>query len=226
MTAETPIRILGGLAGDPGRYLAPLRDADGKFFTPHLIGSGQRTPVATGNRIGIMDTGVMSQHPLLRNVRLLDVTGEGPEDLNGHGSFISLLLAGIVDADEMVSIKVLTASGEGTDIDFLKGLQLALTEGVDILNISAGSYDPACRGDCIICESVAKLAAAGLIVVTAAGNVRGHTDCPAKAGLYRAVAFSIAAFDIDAHEIAWYSGVGEFSGPVGRFELVPVLPSP
>lgn len=228
---ETPadgiVHALGGPPAGAGGYLADLRAADGKYLTPVLDDVAARAVPAqldgAGATIAVIDTGVLPDHPVIARAqaRLFDVTGEGAEDQNGHGTIVALLALGMARASRLLSVRALDAQGQGTRIQMVEAFQVALQQGADIVNVSAGSYDPTCQGTCFVCEAVAGLAAAGLIVVAAAGNTPGKTDCPAKAGLYRGLAISVAAFDLRAGTIAWYSSPGEVAGPVGNYRLVP-----
>jgi subtilase-type proteinase RRT12 len=221
-----PVQILGARAGAPGRYLADLRDERGAFLTPRLLAPGVPAAPRGANaiRAAIIDTGVLPEHPVIAGSLqgLHDVTGEGPIDENGHGTIVALLLLSLATPDGLVSIKALGRDGYGTRLDLLRALQVALEQEVDIINLSIGSYDPSCVGDCRVCSAVSNVAAAGTTVVAAAGNTPGRTDCPAKAGLFRDRALAVAAWDIETKTIAPYSSPGNIAAPVGRYVLTPV----
>lgn len=212
-----------GLPAVPGAdYMAVLKTSDGRYRAPRLT-QGARDIARGATTVAVIDTGVLPDHPwIARSLATppLDVTKRGPIDENGHGTVVSLLVLAAAPNVGLISIRALDRRGRGSPGNLLKAMQLALESGADMLNLSLGRYDPACRGDCAVCSAVVRIAAAGPIVVAAAGNVPGRTDCPAKAGLFAGAAISIAAWDPVAQGIAWYSGVGEFGAPVIRYDWV------
>lgn len=226
MSAIEPVK-LSAVPGLGQPTLADLRDAEGRWLRPVVapVDGARRTLVGSEARIGVIDSGVATQHPTIATALAtapLDVTGEGVEDEIGHGTCVALAVLAQAPSVQLVSIKAVGASGLGDRPSLLRALQVAFEEGVDTLNLSLGSYDPDCVGKCFLCSAVGNLAAAGVIVVAAAGNVPGRTDCPAKAGLFNGTAFSIAAMDAETGKTAWYSGVGEFLFPPAQFKMEPV----
>lgn len=177
--------LLATLHPSPDRYLVPA------MTIPRPATFEGRSKVA------VLDTGVLPEHPWIKE-RLrqpaIDVTGLGPVDEHGHGTIVSLLLIAAAPDMELISIRVLNGSGRGPFTALLKGMEAALLAGADLLNVSLGRYDPDCRGDCVVCQAASNMAAAGPIVIAAAGNVPGQTDCPAKAGLFRDRAVAVSAW--------------------------------
>lgn len=223
MTAG-PVRVAG--LAEPGLLLAGLRDDDGRWLTPVPIGGHARAfslPAETVNRLAIIDTGVASDHPVIASrlaVSPLDVTGDGATDINGHGTVVALIALAVSPHAALISVKAMNDQGIGTRPDLLEAFQVAVEHGADVINVSAGSYDPDCVGDCFVCDAVRNLAAMGVVVVAAAGNMPGRTDCPAKAGLFKDFAISVTATDAATGTIAAYAGAGEFEAPVGPWTLV------
>ena len=191
--------LLAWLHPSPTRYLVPA------MTIPRPSAFAGRSKVA------VLDTGVLPDHPWIAprlQQPARDVTGLGSTDEHGHGTIVALLLIAAAPDIELISVRVLDGDGGGPFTALLLGMQEALAAGADLLNISLGRYDPECRGDCLLCQAASNVAAAGAVVIAAAGNVPGQTDCPAKAGLFRDRAIAVSAWDSEAQSVAWYSGVG------------------
>lgn len=224
-TDDLPVG-LSAVPGVSGADLSALRDETGRWLRLALPDAKPAQSLVVGEPlIAIIDSGVEIEHPTIAAALAepaLDVVGEGPDDCNGHGTYVALALLAWAPAAQLLSIKAVDKSGVGTRLQLLQALQVALEHGADILNLSVGSYNPNCAGDCVLCNAVGNLAAAGVIVLAAAGNVPGQTDCPAKAGMFNETAISVAAMNPATGKTAWYSGVGELLVSPGEFALVPV----
>ncbi len=63
----------------------------------------------------ILDTGLLSEHPLIngRVAEEVDFTGEGPEDGNGHGTAVAIRIT-IPDIPRYANVKVVKANGRGS----------------------------------------------------------------------------------------------------------------
>jgi len=191
--------MLATVHPDPRQYLAP----DMNLASPVAL--------AGSSVVAVLDTGVLPDHPWIKS-RLrqppLDVTGLGPVDEHGHGTVVALLLIAAAPNIELVSVRVLDREGKGPFTALLRGMQAALVAGADMLNISIGRYDPDCRGDCPVCHAASNVAAAGPLVVAAAGNLPGQTSCPAKAGLFKDRSIAVSEWDPVRKSVSWSSGVG------------------
>jgi subtilisin family serine protease len=127
------------MAGELPWHLAALE-------VPQLAARGLS---GRGITVGVVDTGVRRDHPMLagRDVRALDVRGGGYDgnDLHGHGTAMVGLLAGqqgaIVPDASIVSVKALFAGPMGTASDLVSGVELALSQKVDVLSLSVGASD-------------------------------------------------------------------------------------
>lgn len=131
-----------------------------------------------GVKIAVIDSGINSKHP--------DLTVAGGESMidgssaftdgAGHGTHVAGVIAaknnsiGVVGAApdaEIYSVKVLASTGAGTLEDVLDGIQWAIDQKMDIINLSltTGYYIPEL-------EAILKKANdLGIIVVAAAGNI-------------------------------------------------------
>ncbi len=130
-----------------------------------------------GVRVAVLDTGIDPDHPDLADAieRTRDFTGEGIEDLNGHGTHCAGIVAaranglGFVGTAPLSSLlvgKVLDGSGGGSIEGVAAAVEWAVTEGADILSMSLGST----VGSPSLYRAVHEALAKGVIIVCAAGN--------------------------------------------------------
>ncbi len=165
--------------------------------------------------IAVIDTGVDLEHPDLKDqlVTGLSVVGEGqPDDKHGHGSLIAGIAAAKSDNGEGISgvapdakvlpVRVFDAAGSATSSSVARAIRFAV-DAADrrhaklVLNLSfVGPSQPqsvvdgdpgsAIFGDEAVKRAIADAAAAGAVVVTAAGNESApHTafDPPSHQGI-------------------------------------------
>lgn len=150
--------------------------------------------LGTGAKIAILDTGVDYTHPELSSAFragtsfVQDLNGSiiNPDGLddNGHGTHVAGIVAaainqegtlGVAPAAGLYAAKVLDGAGFGLESWILAGINWAIEQDVDIINLSlaltAGS--PAL-------EAASKAAwDAGILLVAAAGNAGGAVAFPA-----------------------------------------------
>lgn len=115
-----------------------------------------------------------------------------PVDFNGHGTHVAATAAGNVVPDAMlhtnagfnltlplsgvaphanlISYRVMDANGSGTGIHILAGIEQAIQDGVDVLNISLGGGTSDPWQDTIYGQPLLAARAAGIAVAVAAGN--------------------------------------------------------
>jgi type VII secretion-associated serine protease mycosin len=150
-------------------YLAPLR-----MDRAWDIAKG--APV----KVAVVDSGVNAQHPDLRGrvgpgVNIVPSVGNVQDDL-GHGTVVAGVIAaninngrgiaGIAPQAQILPVKVLDASGAGTDAEIAQGITWAATHGAEVLNLSIGGPG----GGDVLCAAVNNALAADVVVVAAAGN--------------------------------------------------------
>lgn len=140
-----------------------------------------------GIQVAVIDTGIDRTHPYLEEIYKggYDVvdgdddpseTAPDPdyEPINGnpyetaHGSHVSGIIKSVAPDVELYVYRVLGPYGSGTTDDVIDGIERAVTDGADVINLSLGSdvnqqYSP----DAIAVDNAA---AAGVTVVLAAGN--------------------------------------------------------
>ena len=128
--------------------------------------------------VAVVDTGIAYDHDLLKDrvdpngFNAIDSTASCYDD-NGHGTHVSGIIA--VNTLENVTIKpykVLNSKGEGTVSQVVMGIEAAVADGVDVINMSLGmdGKSPA------ISDALAKAHNFGIILVAAAGNDCSYLD--------------------------------------------------
>lgn len=121
--------------------------------------------------VAVIDTGICYDHDLLKD--RVDpngfdaVNGSSCYDDNGHGTHV----AGIIVANTLENVtikpyKVLNNEGKGTDAQTVLGVEAAIADGVNVINMSFGRRGENPAMD----EALAKAHKAGIILVAAAGN--------------------------------------------------------
>lgn len=161
-----------------------------------------RTPGSTpaSTVYAVLDTGMMYEHPLLRDTVVGEANFSGEADAadhNGHGTIVALLYrAGMNMVPRYLNVKVANAAGAGKPRDLIAGLRWvadykrAHPDVPVSANVSLGVYSRRwmlldCTGTCPVCQAAIDAAEAGVTVAAAAGNTPGRTACPATAGLHR-----------------------------------------
>ena len=132
-----------------------------------------------GARIAILDTGVQNNHPDLNGqvIAAKDFTGSGSghDDRAGHGTHVAGVVAAIDNDTGVVGVapecnliigKVLGDDGSGGDSGIAAGIDWAIAQKAHVISMSLGSSSPSNR----IHDAVKRAAAAGIVIIAAAGN--------------------------------------------------------
>lgn len=139
-------------------------------------------------KVAIVDTGIDLKHPdLIANIK----TGVNiirptrtPDDDNGHGTHVggivgalnnSVGVVGIAPNVDLYPVKVLRSSGVGYLSDIIAGINWAVANHMDVINLSLGT-DADLQS---LHDAVAAADRAGIVVVAAAGNSGGSLMYPA-----------------------------------------------
>ncbi|TNE87406.1 MAG: peptidase S8 [Deltaproteobacteria bacterium] len=138
-----------------------------------------RTPRGRGVIVAVVDTGVKVVEDL-EGTKVLEgksfVLGESsPVDGNGHGTHVAGTIAqttnngvgaaGVAPEATILPVKVLSRFGSGMSPWIAAGIDYAVDEGADVINLSlGGSYSR------VIHTAIQKARAKGVVVVAAAGN--------------------------------------------------------
>ena len=157
--------------------------------TPTAIRAALRLPAAadqgTGTTVAVLDTGVADSPDLAGRLTHLDASGTWaagePRDGFGHGTFVAGAVAGdgassagryagVAPGADVVDIRVADDNGESDLLTVLKGLELAATLDVDVLNLSLSSGSTLPYQIDPLTVALDKLWAAGVVVVVPSGN--------------------------------------------------------
>jgi subtilisin family serine protease len=172
-----------------------------------------------GMKIGVVDTGVDPTHPDFAGriaAKTSFVGGDGTDD-NGHGTHVCSIAAGsgaasegkyrgVAPAASLYVAKVLDANGSGSTSGVMAGVEWAVDQGVNVINLSLGS-DGACDGtDALstLCDQAVQQH--GVVVCVAAGNAGPAAGTVGSPGCARWVITVGAADDSDV--IASFSSRG------------------
>jgi len=163
--------------------------------------------VGAGVNVGVIDTGISSSHPdLIANIKggVSEVwyTSSWNDD-NGHGSHVAGIIGavdnsiGVIGASHsanLYAIKVLDRRGSGYLSDVIDGVDWAIGNGMNVINLSLGCDCPSQ----FLHDAVARARDAGIVVVAAAGNSGGSVLYPA------AYPEAIAVVAVDSSDTAPY----------------------
>lgn len=152
-----------------------------------------------GVRVGIIDSGLESDHPALAGRVVekvaVELGEEAPRvvpddagDLFGHGTACGGIILGLAPEVELVSIRVLGADLRGKGTLFAAGLEWAIEQGIQVVNLSLSSKSEALFP--IFHQLVDDAYFSGIALVSAANNV----PAPSYPSLFSSV-FSVAAHD-------------------------------
>ena len=151
-----------------------------------------------GVRVGIVDSGLETSHPLLAGrvvqsvaVELVDgepqvLPDESGEDLYGHATACGGIILGLAPEVELISIRVLGADLRGTGTAFAAGLEWAIDQGINVLNLSLSSKSETLFP--VFHDLVDRAYFKRVALVSAANNV----PAPSYPSLFSSV-FSVAA---------------------------------
>jgi subtilisin len=133
-----------------------------------------------GVRVGILDSGLEKDHPRLLGrvvesvaVELVDgeptIVPDDGTDLFGHGTACGGIILGMAPDVELISIRVLGADLRGKGTAFAAGLEWAIDQKIDVLNLSLSSKSEALFP--VFHDLVDRAYFQGTLLVSAANNV-------------------------------------------------------
>ncbi len=129
-------------------------------------------------KIAILDTGADTRHPDLAvksGICVLDRCPNSYRDDNGHGTHVAGIIGaknndigivGVAPDAEIYAIKALDAYGNGTTSTIMAGIDWAISQNVDIINMSLTSAVEDFGMKAMVDKAYEK----GIVVIAAAGN--------------------------------------------------------
>ncbi|MFC4852442.1 S8 family serine peptidase [Actinophytocola glycyrrhizae] len=174
-----------------GRVLPTLEESVPQVGAPQAWAAGF---TGTGAKVAVLDTGYDVDHPDLAGIvdAAQDFTGEGITDTVGHGTHVASTIAGsgaasdgrrkgVAPGARLLVGKVLGEYG-GTEADIIAGMQWAVDQGADVVNMSLGGAPT--DGTDLMSQTLNELSdTSGTLFVVAAGNngARGTVGSPGAA---------------------------------------------
>lgn len=139
-------------------------------------------------KVGIIDTGIDLAHPDLKDNIKGGVNTINPyksyNDDNGHGTHVAGIIAalnnsfgvvGVGPEIDLYAIKALDKRGSGYLSDIIEGLDWAIQNKIQVVNMSLGTNSDVQS----FRDAVVRAFEAGIVLVAAAGNDGGAVDYPA-----------------------------------------------
>jgi subtilisin family serine protease len=161
----------------------------------------------SGVDIAVLDTGIDGNHPdLAGKVTAARNFSNSPstEDRFGHGTHVASIAAAVGPGANLLSGKVLSDSGFGFDSWIIAGMEWAVAEGAEIVNLSLGGG--VTDGTDPLSEAVNRLSAEhGTLFVISAGN--DGADYTVSAPGAATAALTVGAVDRD-ERLAEFSSRG------------------
>lgn len=179
----------------------------GAYITQLTKGSGL-APV----KVAVFDTGIMN-HPDLNiagGVSFVDSTNYFDDE--GHGTHIAGTIGatnngegvvGVAPSAELYAVKVTDSSGQGYTSSVIQGIEWAIENDIDIINMSfvASQYSE------LLHEAIKQAKSNGIIIVAAAGN-KGFGDNSIQYPAKYSEVVAVGAVDSSHHRLD-FSATGE-----------------
>jgi subtilisin len=168
-----------------------------------------------GARVAVLDTGIDCGHEDLAagcvyGANFASFFGGQPFDGHGHGTHVAGIIAaranglgviGVAPEATVYAVKVLDDGGSGAWSWVAAGIDWAVTNNMDVINMSLSGTS----GSIALADAVAAAQAAGVLVVSAAGN----SGCCNTVGYPARYAGSMAIGAVDVNDVvAGFSSTG------------------
>jgi subtilisin len=146
-------------------------------ITPDTVWKGR---TGRGVRVAVIDSGIDDQHPGLKD-RMRGSVEAVPQggkitfrpstsgDAAGHGTACAGIILSVAPDVDLYSVKVLGANASGSGDMFLAGLDYAIKQKMQVVNLSLGTTKPEYFGP--LHDLIDRAYHAGCIVVAAANNL-------------------------------------------------------
>ena len=152
-----------------------------------------------GTRVAVIDTGVNGAGDSF------DVTGEGTDDLSGHGTRMAKIIQETSDnGANIISIKAFNKDGDGSIASLYAAIELARKLDVKVINLSATTGYKV-NADYVV-DAIKEATKSGIKVICAAGNYSADVKDFATANIKEADVVSAVEENGD---FAAYSNFGE-----------------
>ena len=143
-------------------------------FLPQISSNSNVT--GNGIIIAIIDTGIDYNHPdlgggfgegktVIGGYDFIDNDSD-PMDELGHGTHIAGIVLNIAPNSKLLAYRVVDYNGLVKSSDVIQAMNLAISDGADIINLSLGSMSESNE----LRKSIKQITDSGIIVITAVGN--------------------------------------------------------
>lgn len=221
-----PIALPGSLAY-PFTGVNPITNI--KIFTTGITASilkDVKTRDGAGVTVAVLDTGSPALVPQFSakvpNLEQYSLWSEPPFDMMGHGSWCHDCVCGLTfpcpygmmtgmaqSVERSIHVKVLnTFPGMGTTWQILKGIEIAVKRGANVISMSLGGE---AQGTCISdleAKIVNELSDKGVLFAIAAGNSGYKTYTIGSPGISLKAVTVASASIMDAFKPSWWSSRG------------------
>jgi subtilisin family serine protease len=140
--------------------------------------------------VAVLDTGAALNHPALIGHFLPgynaiypalppnDVPDGAANNEVGHGTMVAGIIARLAPQAQIMPVRVLNGDGAGTILNVVKGIQYAIANGAQVINMSfSSSVNSSALNDALDSAEIA-----GVVLVASAGNENVHIPGTIAAG--------------------------------------------
>ena len=137
--------------------------------------------------VAVLDSGINRNHSIFSNTTIL--TGydyengdSDPADDNGHGTAVAGVIAESTPSNvKILPVKVMDSSGEGSSVNIIYGMEYAVEQGADVINLSLGGNISSSREFRQMSSYFTETySGSDIVVVCAAGNEAYNMDASRK----------------------------------------------
>lgn len=128
-----------------------------------------------GITVAVLDTGAAYTHTalidhLVAGYDFIDNDNRAVDEQGGvawgHGTHVAGIIARVAPDSDIMPVRVLDANGSGNTLLLAYGIDWAVRNGADVINLSLGAeFDSE-----VLIQTIAQAQAAGVVIVAAAGN--------------------------------------------------------
>jgi subtilisin family serine protease len=161
---------------------------------------GVKPPVERAVRVAVIDSGVYAGHPHVQGVAggVSLVAGTDPADYidrNGHGTAVAAAIREKAPAADLIAVKIFDRTLAARAEELARAIEWAAGQGVDLVNLSLGTTNPAHAERLQVAVNAAR--DAGCVVVSAANQA----GLPSLPGSLRGVASVSIDWEVARDEV-------------------------